>query len=151
MRIGCLTGVTCSTLLEVSMPTSISSVKLICDAAYEIASKPLKAMAAYEKAHAWQPLFTLAAQQDLTPENLKTMAYRVGGGCSIVFCVSFIKNDSNVRFLEELCTRKRWVDGARVYLDYATDVPEAVRALCNGNELDEALRIVSLGKPMYLR
>jgi elongator complex protein 1 len=45
--------------------------------------------------------------------------------------------------LEELCSRKRWSEGARVYLDYASDVPEAVRALSNGNDLDEALRIVS--------
>jgi hypothetical protein len=40
--------------------------------------------------------------------------------------------------------KKRWIEAATVYMDYASDIEEAVRSFTNGNDLDEAIRIVGL-------
>lgn len=46
--------------------------------------------------------------------------------------------------LDELLSKKRFSESARVLLDYAKDVRQAVNALVQGNEFAEARRIVSL-------
>ena len=43
------------------------------------ANRPQKALISHEKALDWQELFELAVQQDLSPEDLKNIAYRVAG------------------------------------------------------------------------
>ncbi|KAG8840441.1 hypothetical protein FRC20_005600 [Serendipita sp. 405] len=97
--------------------------------AFDLACSYPKAMQAYEKAHAWRPLFNLALEHDLGEEKIKELGYKVA---------------------ENLCTRKRWVDAAIVYRDYAEDVSEAVRAYTNGNELSDALRLVTKTKKREL-
>ncbi|KAG9023743.1 hypothetical protein FS842_005649 [Serendipita sp. 407] len=97
--------------------------------AFDLACSYPKAMQAYEKAHAWRPLFNLALEHDLGEEKIKELGYKVA---------------------ENLCTRKRWVDAAIVYQDYADDVSEAVRAYTNGNELSDALRLATKTKKREL-
>ena len=52
-------------------------------------------------------------------------------------------NYSNI-VLEDLTSKKRYQDAARVLLDYAHDVREAVIALVQGNHFSEAKRVVRL-------
>ncbi|TFY59586.1 hypothetical protein EVJ58_g5682 [Rhodofomes roseus] len=87
------------------------------------ASKPMKAMIAHEKAHEWQELFELAIQEQLPPDELSSMAYRVA---------------------EDLAAKKRYSDAARSLLDYAEDVREAVKTLVEGSHFSEARRIIAL-------
>jgi elongator complex protein 1 len=47
--------------------------------AFEISGKASKAMMAYEKAHAWRPLFTLAMKSEWDEERIKELSYRVAG------------------------------------------------------------------------
>jgi len=47
--------------------------------AYTMAQYPAKAMKAYEKAHAWRELFTLANEQKLDAEAIAAMVERVTG------------------------------------------------------------------------
>lgn len=47
--------------------------------AYTMAQYPAKAMKAYEKAHAWRELFTMAKEQDLDEETIAAMVERVTG------------------------------------------------------------------------
>ena len=112
---------------------------LLTTPAYQTAKKTSKAMMAYEKAHSWRPLFYLAAQSEMPKEKVVELAYRVAGWLFVVLCC--------FRYLtghpEDLSSRKRWTDAAAVYHDYASDIEETVRALTNGNELAEALRVVS--------
>ncbi|KAG8883867.1 hypothetical protein FRB97_005705 [Tulasnella sp. 331] len=85
------------------------------------AAKPKKAMAAYEKQKAWQELFTLAVREGVVnSDELEAMGRRVG---------------------EDLASRKRYFEAGRVLLEYAKDVPEAVTAFVQGNELAEAERV----------
>lgn len=51
-------------------------------------------------------------------------------------------------FTEELLSKKRYLEAARVFTDYAGDIRQAVIALVQGNEFSEARRIVSMS--MYL-
>ena len=44
---------------------------------------------------------------------------------------------------EDLATKKRHMDAARVLLDYAGDVREGVKAFVEGSHFSEARRIVS--------
>ncbi|KIP09060.1 hypothetical protein PHLGIDRAFT_68294 [Phlebiopsis gigantea 11061_1 CR5-6] len=87
------------------------------------AAKLSKAMLAYEKALLWQDLFDLALQQDLSPEDLASLALRVA---------------------EDLSSKKRYQEASRVLLDYAKDVREAVVALVQGNCFSEARRVITL-------
>ncbi|RDB24885.1 Elongator complex protein 1 [Hypsizygus marmoreus] len=82
-----------------------------------------KAMLAHEKALEWQELFYLAAQTDLPEEDLVSTAYRIA---------------------EDLASKKRHSEAARVLLDYAKDVREAIIALVQGNYFSEARRIVTI-------
>ncbi|KAK0195983.1 pol II transcription elongation factor [Armillaria mellea] len=76
-----------------------------------------KAMVAYEKALEWQCLFDLALRTDMPEEDLVAMGYRVG---------------------EDLTSKKRYLEAARVILDYAKDARETVITLVQGNEFSEA-------------
>ncbi|KAJ7252430.1 IKI3 family-domain-containing protein [Mycena haematopus] len=82
-----------------------------------------KAMAAHEKALDWQELFDLAGCTGISQDDISAMGYRVA---------------------EDLASKKRHPDAARVLLDYAKDVREAVIALVEGNCISEARRIVTL-------
>ncbi|PVF95559.1 IkappaB kinase complex, IKAP component [Serendipita vermifera] len=88
--------------------------------AFELADKPSKTMLAYEKDLAWKPLFTLAVRNSLGQDKIQDIAYRVA---------------------ENLCMKKRWAEAAVVYMDYASDIEEAIRSFTNGNDIDEAIRI----------
>jgi elongator complex protein 1 len=46
--------------------------------------------------------------------------------------------------VEDLSSKKRHAEAARVLLDYSKDLREAVIALIQGNEFSEARRIVCL-------
>ncbi|PBK88520.1 pol II transcription elongation factor [Armillaria gallica] len=82
-----------------------------------------KAMVAYEKALEWQCLFDLAVRTEMPEEDLVAMGYRVG---------------------EDLTSKKRYLEAARVILDYAKDARETVITLVQGNEFSEARRIMTL-------
>ncbi|KAJ7744686.1 pol II transcription elongation factor [Mycena metata] len=82
-----------------------------------------KAMVAHEKALDWQELFDLAGRTGASQDDITDMGYRVG---------------------EDLASKKRYSDAARVLLDYAKDVREAVITLVQGNCFSEARRIVTL-------
>ncbi|KAG9116362.1 hypothetical protein FRC07_007460, partial [Ceratobasidium sp. 392] len=88
-----------------------------------------RAMFAYEKARMWKELFSLAVEADISSEDLTDMGYRVA---------------------ESLASHARHAEAARVYLDYAHDVPGAVTSLCRGNDLSEAFRIISVQKTPHL-
>lgn len=45
-------------------------------------------------------------------------------------------------------SKKRYLEAARVFIDYAGDVRQAVIALVQGNEFSEARRIVSVSKSL---
>ncbi|KAJ4471530.1 IkappaB kinase complex IKAP component [Lentinula aciculospora] len=89
------------------------------------AKRPQKAMVAYEKALEWQELFELALRHPelVNGEDVQDMAYRVS---------------------EDLVSKKRFPEAARVILDYTADVRTALIALVQGNEFSEALRIITL-------
>ncbi|KAM5537957.1 hypothetical protein V8D89_008433 [Ganoderma adspersum] len=87
------------------------------------AKKPEKAMVSHEKALDWQELFELAVEKDLSPEDLKNIAYRVA---------------------EDLTSKKRISEASLVLLDYAKDVREATIALVEGSHFSEARRIIVL-------
>lgn len=81
-------------------------------------------MAAYERARAWQELFALVTKEKLVSgEELGEMGKRVG---------------------EDLVSRKRYFEAGRVLLEYAKDVPEAVSAFVQGNEIAEADRVCAM-------
>ncbi|KAJ7478610.1 pol II transcription elongation factor [Mycena galericulata] len=82
-----------------------------------------KAMAAHEKSLDWQELFDLAVRTGVAEDGVIAMGYRVA---------------------EELVSKKRYSEAARVLLDYANDVREAVIALVQGSCFSEARRIVTL-------
>ncbi|KAK0226513.1 pol II transcription elongation factor [Armillaria fumosa] len=82
-----------------------------------------KAMVAYEKALEWQCLFDLAVRTEMPEEDLVAMGYRVG---------------------EDLTSKKRYLEAARVILDYTKDARETVITLVQGNEFAEARRIMTL-------
>ncbi|KAF7980125.1 hypothetical protein HWV62_39551 [Athelia sp. TMB] len=82
-----------------------------------------KAMVAFEKSLQWQELFDLALREGVPAEDLTSMAYRVS---------------------EDLSSKKRYSDSARVLLDYCKDSRQAVIALVQGNSFSEARRIATL-------
>ncbi|KAF5387234.1 hypothetical protein D9757_006815 [Collybiopsis confluens] len=95
------------------------------------AKHPQKAMVAYEKAFEWQDLFDLALRHEelVSEEDVEAMAYRVS---------------------EDLASKKRYAEAARVILDYTTDVRTAVIVLVQGNEFSEALRLTTLKRKREL-
>ncbi|KAF9450112.1 IkappaB kinase complex, IKAP component [Macrolepiota fuliginosa MF-IS2] len=93
------------------------------------AKKGKKAMVAHEKALEWQELFMLAVENEMSDDEIVETAYRVA---------------------EDLVSKKRHADAARVLLDYAKDVREAVIALVGGNGFSEARRIIGLNRKFEL-
>lgn len=88
--------------------------------AYTLGGQRDKALKAYEKAHAWRELFTLARDLDLS-----ATAAMVG------------------RVTDYLASRGRHAEAGQVLIDYAADVDGAVDVLCRGAEFAEAYRLVS--------
>ncbi|KAK1230942.1 putative elongator complex protein 1 [Marasmius sp. AFHP31] len=89
-----------------------------------------KAMVAHEKALEWQELFDLAVRTQTSDEDLQEMAYRVS---------------------EDLVSKKRFAEAARVLLDYVDDARMAIITLVQGNEFSEARRIATLKrKPEFV-
>ncbi|KAF8522598.1 IkappaB kinase complex IKAP component [Hysterangium stoloniferum] len=84
-----------------------------------------KAMVAYEKALEWQELFDLVLREGITGDELSTIARRVA---------------------DDLGSKQRHVDAARVFLDYADDVDEAISSFVRGSAWSEARRISTLHK-----
>lgn len=107
--------------------------------AFVEAGKSNKAMVAYEKALQWQELFELALQESTPQEDLVTMGYRVAGR----FPCDEHRNDLIMIWrTEDLFSKKRYAEAARVLLDYSKDTREAVIALVSGNAFSEARRVV---------
>ena len=94
-------------------------------------------MTAHEKALEWRELFDLAQSKQMSEEDLTALAYTVAGESVVVTTSS-----SFDVVKEELSSKKRYAEAARVLLDYAQDVREAVIALVQGNAFSEARRIV---------
>ncbi|KAG6878289.1 hypothetical protein C0992_008296 [Termitomyces sp. T32_za158] len=82
-----------------------------------------KAMVAHEKALEWQELFYLASHTGMSEEEMIATGYRVA---------------------EDLTSKKRHSEAARVLLDYAKDIREAIIAYVQGNHFSEARRIIAL-------
>lgn len=87
------------------------------------ASDARRAMISYERALQWQELFELGLKEQLDGNAITEMAYRVA---------------------DELFSKKRFCESARVLLDYAKDVRQAIHSLAQGNEFAEARRIITL-------
>jgi elongator complex protein 1 len=90
---------------------------------YTLAGKPRKAMIAHQRALTWRELFDIAVTEQLSAEELATLAEHVG---------------------DALKAKGRHAEAGQVFLDYAKDVKNAVIVLSDGNEFAEAIRIVSL-------
>ncbi|KAG6856745.1 hypothetical protein H0H87_001089 [Tephrocybe sp. NHM501043] len=88
-----------------------------------------KAMVAHEKALEWQELFYLASQTGMPEEDIVATGYRVA---------------------EDLAAKKRHSEAARVLLDYAKDIREAILAYVQGNHFSEARRIIALQSKLEL-
>ncbi|KLT46470.1 IkappaB kinase complex, IKAP component [Cutaneotrichosporon oleaginosum] len=89
---------------------------------YALGGKREKALKAYEKAHAWRELFTLARELDTPPDAIASMVERVS---------------------DYLASRGRHAEAGQVLIDYAEDVDGAVEVLCRGAEFAEAYRHAS--------
>jgi elongator complex protein 1 len=95
-------------------------------------------MLAHEKALQWQELFDLAVREELPEDEIVSMGYRVAGSC-----VYFVHKSFTYHELEDLSSKRRYSECARVLLDYSKDVREATIALVQGNNISEARRIAS--------
>ncbi|KAK7472275.1 putative elongator complex protein 1 [Stygiomarasmius scandens] len=84
-----------------------------------------KAMVSYERSLDWQDLFDLALRIETPQEDIVDIGYRVS---------------------EELTSKKRYSEAARVLLDYVQDVRTAVITLVQGNDISEARRITTLNR-----
>ncbi|KAG2050912.1 pol II transcription elongation factor [Suillus hirtellus] len=88
------------------------------------ASDARRAMISYERALQWQELFELCLKEQLDGDEITEIAYRIA--------------------VDELFSKKRFSESARVSLDYAKDVRQAINTLAQGNEFSEARRIITL-------
>ena len=101
-----------------------------------MADHPAKAMKAYEKAHAWRELFTLAKEQQLDEEAIAAMVERVTGTHTIN-CFG-----KHADYADHLSSRGKNLEAAQIFMDYANDVDSAVQGLSKGLEFAEAQRLV---------
>jgi elongator complex protein 1 len=101
-------------------------------------------MIAHEKALEWQELFNLAVLDKMDEEDIVAMGYRVAGTWMCDFFSWLIINNGSC--IEDLSSKKRHAEAARVLLDYCKDLREAVIALVEGNGFSEARRIVCLSQ-----
>ncbi|KAL8292997.1 hypothetical protein RQP46_000691 [Phenoliferia psychrophenolica] len=90
---------------------------------FSLGGQPVKAMEAYQKANAWQELFTLALTEKRTGTEIKAMAVDVA---------------------EALKGKGRFTDAGRVLQEYGRDIDGAVAVLIEGNAFVEAIRLTSL-------
>ncbi|WVQ75470.1 hypothetical protein IAR50_005095 [Cryptococcus sp. DSM 104548] len=90
--------------------------------AYLLADKSTKALKAYERAHAWRELFSLAKKEGISEEARKDLVERV---------------------TDYLTSRGRHLEASQVFVEYAQDVDSAVDTCCRGAEFSEAYRLVS--------
>ncbi|WWC91266.1 uncharacterized protein L201_006209 [Kwoniella dendrophila CBS 6074] len=90
---------------------------------YILAKKDQKALKAYEKAHAWRELFTLAKTLDVSKDD------------TIQICA---------RVTDHLSSRGRHLEASQIFIEYAQDVDSAVDVLCRGADFSEAYRLTSL-------
>lgn len=103
-----------------------------------MAQYPAKAMKAYEKAHAWRELFTLANEQKLDEDAIAAMVERVTGKhTNLLLLLMRCADDA-----DHLSSRGKNLDAAQVFMDYAKDVDSAVQVLSKGLEFAEAQRLV---------
>ena len=113
------------------------------------AEKPSKVMVAYEKSLEWEELFDLALRENMSEEDVIVMGYRVAGifACLVTFGWTRLKS----LLSEDLSSKKRYSEAARVLLDYSKDVRQAVIALVQGHNISEARRVVSvIARHMHL-
>lgn len=104
------------------------------------ASRLDKAMVAHEKALEWQELFDLAVRNGASNDDMVSMGYRVAG-----MDPKLTKRTLNLILqTEDLCSKKRYAEAARVLVDYCEDIREALIALTSGNSFAEARRIACL-------
>jgi elongator complex protein 1 len=103
-----------------------------------MASHPAKAMKAYEKAHAWRELFTIAKERQLDDQTIADMVERVTGGSHLSTELG-VETDVS----DHLSGRGKSLEAAQVFIDYGEDVVSAVDTLTRGAEFAEAYRIVS--------
>ncbi|BGP18516.1 hypothetical protein JCM10213_002969 [Rhodosporidiobolus nylandii] len=90
---------------------------------FQLGGQPQKALLAYQRANAWQELFTLALSTGVPEDEVKELA---------------------VDTAESLTGKRRYADAARVLLDYGKDVEASVQALCEGNLYAEGIRLIAL-------
>ncbi|OCF72658.1 elongator complex protein 1 [Kwoniella mangroviensis CBS 8886] len=90
---------------------------------YILAKKEEKALKAYEKAHAWRELFTLAKKLGVSKDDTIQICERV---------------------TDHLSSRGRHLEASQVFIEHASDVDSAVDVLCRGTEFSEAYRLTSL-------
>ncbi|GMK55839.1 hypothetical protein CspeluHIS016_0208950 [Cutaneotrichosporon spelunceum] len=89
---------------------------------YTLGGRREKALKAYEKAHAWREVFTLARELDTPPDVIASMVERIS---------------------DYLSSRGRHAEAGQVLVDYAEDVDAAVDVLSRGGEFAEAYRLAS--------
>ncbi|TFK65584.1 IkappaB kinase complex, IKAP component [Pluteus cervinus] len=87
------------------------------------AKKLHKAMISHEKGLEWREMFNIALDVDVSKEDVEAMAYRIA---------------------DDLISKKRFAEAARVYLDYVKNVRQAVISLVEGNLFSEARRVAKM-------
>nr|XP_019009784.1 elongator complex protein 1 [Kwoniella pini CBS 10737]OCF48565.1 elongator complex protein 1 [Kwoniella pini CBS 10737] len=90
---------------------------------YILGKKESKALKAFEKAHAWRELFTLAKKLEVSEDD------------TLQICV---------RVTDHLASRGRHLEASQVFIEHAQDVDSAVDVLCRGADFSEAYRLTSL-------
>lgn len=99
-----------------------------------------KAMVAYEKALEWQELFDLALREHMSEVDIISMGYRIAGWfLKTIYVTSTIEQSS---LPEDLSSKKRYPEAARVLLDYSKDTRQAVITFVQGHDFSEARRVV---------
>jgi len=100
-------------------------------------------MIAYEKSLQWQEVFEIVVSEGLNVDEREEIARRVAGKTfgSLSF---FLRSSFIFVFLDDLATKQRYVEAARVLFDYADDVNEGVASLVRGGAWSEARRIVCI-------
>ena len=91
-------------------------------ACFQLAGKTRRAIEAHREAGQWREAFALAFSDKWPAAEIVRMAREV---------------------TSQLEDRVRWSDAARVALDYARDIEQAVHFLCRGSEFSEARRLAA--------
>jgi hypothetical protein len=71
-------------------------------------------------------------------DTLKLAERLAGGSTEVIF-----RNVANLVHIENLSSRKRFSEAARVFIDYCEDIEGGLSSLVQGNNISEALRLVS--------